>query len=175
MSYHGKCAKLKSHRAHSRQCHEHLRTVRQYHLEYAGEGVEYRCRLARRYTVLLSHLGGYRVCHNDGNRIVGGRDVHKGNQKTDTELSAYLTSEHSADSVKQTLEAASRMRAHKAATSTATIAVSYIPATPLPTPSSRDGKVSAPVVSITIQPAAMPIISVTKTFIPIIPPISTRI
>ena len=53
------------------------------------------------------------------------------------------------------------MRAHSAATSTATIAVSNIPAAPPPMLSSREGKSIAPVDNMMTVPVTIPTSSVT--------------
>ena len=59
---------------------EHLRAVGDYALEDAGEGIEQGSGLSRRNAVILRHLLGDGVCHDDSDGVVRGRDVHRADE-----------------------------------------------------------------------------------------------
>ena len=133
------------------QRHQHLRAVGDDALEDARERVQQGGGALGADAVLLGDLLGDRSCHDDGNGVVGGGDVHESDQQTDADLSAALAAEYTADEGKDALEAD----------------------TPPPMLLMSSSAVTCPVTSVMAAPAAMPMSSTTNTFRPRMPPMST--
>ena len=83
-----------------------MRTVGDDALEDARERVQQGSGALGADAVLLGDLLGDGACHDDGNGVVGGGDVHQSDQQTDADLSAALAAEHPADEGEDALEAA---------------------------------------------------------------------
>ena len=86
--------------------HQHLGAVGEDTLEDAGEGVQQGGGLSGGDAVVLGHLLGDGVGHDDGDGVVGGGDVHGAHQQAHAQLTALLAVEDPPDAVQKGVKAA---------------------------------------------------------------------
>ena len=89
-----------------RERDEHLCAVGDDALKHAGERVEQGSGLSLGDAVALRHLRGDRVCHDDGDGVVRGGDVHRADEQTHAELTAFFAPEELQNAVQERLKAA---------------------------------------------------------------------
>ena len=85
---------------------EHLRAVGDDALKDAGERVKERRGLARGDALFLAHFLGDGVCHNDGDGVVRGGNVHRADEKAHADLAAALAAKRLSDPAEQRFKAA---------------------------------------------------------------------